>query len=90
MAISDDTTSMNEKTRMIYDMDTAISYGVRFLKNAQKKMDIFTDGEGPSMIINYDMYKDNYVKARSRGAKIRFITEITKHNIHYCKELIKI
>ncbi len=90
LAISDGTTSMNEKTMMIFDMDTAISYRVRFLKNAQKRMDIFTDGNGPSMIINYDEFKDNYVKARSHGAKIRFITEITKHNIHYCKELIKI
>ena len=71
-------------------MDAAISYGVRFLQNAQKRMDVFTDGNGPSMIINYGIYKDNYVKARSRGAKIRFITEITKDNINYCKELKKI
>jgi two-component system, OmpR family, sensor histidine kinase VicK len=39
------------------------------------------------MIIKYDIYKDNYIKARRRGAKIRFVTEITKHNIQYCKEL---
>ena len=28
-----------------------------------------------AMIIKYDFYKDNYIKARSRGAKIRFVTE---------------
>lgn len=28
--------------------------------------------------------------AYERGIKIRYISEITKHNIHYCKELMKI
>ncbi len=69
---------------MIYDMDTAVSYGVRFLQNAQKRIDVFIDQNGPSMIIKYDVYKDNYIKSRSRGTKIRFVTEITKENIHYC------
>jgi signal transduction histidine kinase len=37
-----------------------------------------------------DIYKNNYVKARNRGAKIRFITEVTKDNIEYCKQLSEI
>lgn len=46
---------------------------------------------GPSIIIEFpDIYKNNYIEARRRGAKIRFITEITKENMRYCKELIKI
>ena len=90
MIPSDNLTSKKEKTEMIYDMDTAISYGVRFLQNAKKRIDVFIDENGPSMIIKYDVYKDNYIKARSRGTKIRFVTEITKENIHYCKELRKI
>ena len=27
---------------------------------------------------------------KDRGIKLRFITEITKDNIHYCKELMKV
>ena len=30
------------------------------------------------------------LQLKNRGVKIRFITEITKDNIHYCKELINI
>ena len=68
-------------------MDTAVSYGIRFLENVSERMDICVDKNGPSLIIKSDIYKSNYVKAKNRGAKIRFITEITKDNIQYCKKL---
>ncbi|MGB7953028.1 MAG: hypothetical protein WCF23_03530 [Candidatus Nitrosopolaris sp.] len=54
-------------------------------------MDLYGDENGPSIIIEFpDIYKNNYIETRRRGAKIRFITEITKENMRYCKELIKI
>lgn len=71
-------------------MDTAISYGIRFLENVRERMDICVDNNGPFVIMKSDIYRSNYVKARNRGAKIRFITEVTKDNIEYCKELSKI
>jgi two-component system, OmpR family, sensor histidine kinase VicK len=86
LTISEDITP-NQRTKMIYDIEIAISYGVKFLQHAKERIDVFIDENGPAMIIKYDFYKDNYIKARSRGAKIRFVTEITKDNIHYCKEL---
>jgi two-component system, OmpR family, sensor histidine kinase VicK len=86
LTISEDITP-NQRTKMIYDIEIAISYGVKFLQHAKERIDVFIDENGPTMIMKYDFYKDNYIKARSRGAKIRFVTEITKDNIHYCKEL---
>ena len=68
-------------------METAVSYGIRFLENVSKRLDICVDKNGPSLIVKSDIYKSNYIKARNRGAKIRFITEITKDNIQYCKKL---
>jgi two-component system sensor histidine kinase VicK len=54
-------------------------------------MDLFWDKNGPSIIIEFpDIYKNNYIEAKRRGAKIRFITEITKDNINYSKELMNI
>ena len=79
MAISDEIApKKKERTEIIYDMDVAISYGVDFLQNSRKRMDVLIDESGPSLIIKYNVYKDNYIKARSRGVKIRFVTEITK------------
>jgi len=87
---NDSISPSNEKTEVIYDMEIAISCGVNFLHKANERMDILADQNGPSVIINNDIYKINYIKARNRGVKIRFITEITKNNIHFCKELRKI
>jgi signal transduction histidine kinase len=71
-------------------MDTAVSYGIRFLENVRERMDICVDKNGPFVIMKSDIYRSNYVKARNRGAKIRFITEVTKDNIEYCKQLSEI
>jgi hypothetical protein len=54
-------------------------------------VDLFGDKNGPPVIIDFPhVYKDNYIEAKRRGVKIRFITEITKDNISYCKELVAI
>jgi two-component system, OmpR family, sensor histidine kinase VicK len=56
------------------------------MRNAKKRMDIFGDKNGLSIIIEFpDIYKNNYIEAKRRGAKIRFITEITKDDINYSK-----
>jgi tryptophanase len=39
------------------------------------------------VIPNHPITKANY-KMKERGVKIRYITEITKENVHYCKELM--
>ena len=57
------------------------------MQNTKERMDLFGDKNGPSIIITHDIYKNNYVKARERAVKIRYITEITKENLHYCKEV---
>jgi sulfatase maturation enzyme AslB (radical SAM superfamily) len=36
-----------------------------------------------------DSINKGYIDFKQRGVKIRFITEITKDNIHYCKELME-
>lgn len=75
MTISGETTLRNRKTDLIYDMNAVVNYGVRFLENVSEKMDICVDRNGPSVIIKSDIYKSHYVKAKNRGAKIRFIRD---------------
>jgi two-component system sensor histidine kinase VicK len=71
-------------------MKNSTKYGFPFIKNIKEKMDIYVDKNGPSIITRSDVYKNNYIMARNHGAKIRFLTEITKDNIQYCKELREI
>lgn len=77
----------SENTKILHGIENTISYGVRHLQNAKEKLDLCTDKNGPSIVIELNVYKDNYIKARNRGVKIRFIAEITRDNIQYCKEL---
>jgi two-component system, OmpR family, sensor histidine kinase VicK len=80
-----------EKTELLYGVENTISRGIQFMQNAKEHMDLFGEKNGPSIIIEFpDIYKNNYIAAKNRGVKIRFITEITEDNIHYCKELMNI
>jgi signal transduction histidine kinase len=80
----------SEITEILYGVENTIRRGVQFMKNAKHHMDLYGDKNGPSIIIEFpEIYKNNYIECRKRGGKIRFITDITKDNIRYCKELIR-
>lgn len=79
-----------ERSELLYGTENAVQRGVQFMQKVKKGMDLFGDKNGPSIIMEFDIYRDNYKAVKRRGARIRLITEITRDNIHYCKELIKI
>jgi two-component system, OmpR family, sensor histidine kinase VicK len=76
-------------TEILHGAENAVGRGVHFMQNVKEKMDIFFDHRAPSIVIDIEEYKNGYMDIRRRGAKIRAFTEITKENIHYCKELMK-
>jgi hypothetical protein len=84
--ISDGIPEKTRKTEILYDIENSLLQGVRFMQNA-KKIDIAGDKSEPSVFIEYDIYKINLIEARGREAKLRYITDITKDNLHYCKEM---
>ena len=88
--MSNDISHDNKNTKILNSMDEAISCGVGLLQNVKEKIDLLVDVNGPAFIIKFDSYKDNYNKARSRGVKVRCVTEVTKDNIRHCKEFKKI
>ena len=60
------------------------------MDNVKKKMDIFFDKNAPSIVLDVKEYRDGYMNIRKRGGRIRAFTEITKDNLSYCKELMKL
>jgi two-component system, OmpR family, sensor histidine kinase VicK len=81
----------SQKTsEILYGADKAVGRGVQFMRNVREKMDIFFDNKAPSIVIDLEEYRNGYIDIRRSGSKIRAFTEITKENIRYCKELIKI
>jgi two-component system sensor histidine kinase VicK len=77
-------------TEVLYGADKAVGRGVQFMRKVTERMDIYFDHRAPSIVINIEEYRNGYIDIRRRGGKIRAFTEITKENVHYCKELMKI
>ena len=77
-------------SEILYGAENAVGRGVQFMRNVKKNMDIFFDHRAPSIVVDIEEYRNGYINIRRRGAKIRAFTEITKENIHYCKELMEL
>ncbi|MDQ3869837.1 MAG: hypothetical protein M3250_09830, partial [Thermoproteota archaeon] len=79
-----------KKSEILYGIEKAVGRGVYFMSNVKERMDICFDHNAPSIVVKIQEYKDGYNDIRRRGGKIRAFTEITKDNVAYCKELMKI
>ena len=78
------------KSEILYGVEDAVGRGVYFMSNVKQRMDIFFDHSAPSIVVDVEEYRNGYIDIRRRGAKIRAFTEITKDNVKYCKELMKL
>src|ERR687889_1778488 len=79
-----------KKSEILYGIEKAVGRGVYFMSNVKETMDICFDHNAPSIVVKIREYRDGYNDIRRRGGKIRVFTEITKDNVAYCKELMKI
>lgn len=89
-ALSHQRLHLHKNTQILYGAENAVGKGVEFMKNTRTKMDITFDDRAPSIVIKIPQYYNGYRDILSRGGKIRCITIITRDNLEYCEELIKI
>ena len=80
----------NKMSEILYGIEKAVGRGVYFMSNVKERMDICFDHNAPSIVVKIEEYRNGYNDIRRRGGKIRAFTEITKDNIAYCKELLKL
>lgn len=79
----------SEKTDVLYGTENAMNKLIQTMSNVKKKADVCADFNAPSFSMDVEPIKNGYIDFKKRGVEIRFITEITKENLHYCKELMK-
>jgi two-component system sensor histidine kinase VicK len=48
------------------------------------------DASGPAVVMSIESMKKRLIVAHARGVKIRFVTEITKDNFPYCKQMMQL
>jgi two-component system sensor histidine kinase VicK len=82
------TSVIPERTEILHGTETVFNSLLQFLSKS-KRIDSCGDSKSPSVATKVDMYKKLLVDIKNKGIKIRQVTEITKENIQYCKELLR-
>jgi two-component system, OmpR family, sensor histidine kinase VicK len=82
---------VEERTEVIYGAESIVDDTLERLYAAKESVDNCIDSTAPSMFLipNHPVTKA-FRDLKQKGIRLRFITEITKGNIEYCKELMKI
>ncbi len=78
-----------EKTKVYHGTENANNIILNFVNNTRNKLDACLDANGPSVMTDVQSIKEARINAKDRGVNFRYITEITKDNLSYCKILIK-
>jgi signal transduction histidine kinase len=63
---------------------------VQSFSKAQTRVDTYMNYTRPPLAIGLDPIRKAFLQSKDRGIYLRYITEITKENLSFCKELIKI
>src|SRR5919198_356175 len=81
-------TRKTEMTAVLSGEEHVMSTILQFLSKAEK-IDSCGDYKAPSLILEVQQYKKLLSDIKAKGIQLRYITDITKDNIHYCKELLE-
>ena len=81
--------NVNKKTKVLYGAENSTKALVEFVSRAKQKIDSVIDSKAPSVIIEVESIRKERFAAKDRSVKLRYVTEITKDNLSYCKEMLK-
>ena len=78
-----------EKTEVSHGPDNIVKSTLKLFSIGKFSLDCCVDSQGPSMftIPNHPITKAHYEMGKM-GIRIRFITDITKENLIFCKDLM--
>jgi two-component system, OmpR family, sensor histidine kinase VicK len=82
-------TTITQITRVLEGDENVINTILQFVSNTKVRIDACIDYSRPSLAIEFEVLKKAFLSARRRDVRLRYVTEITKNNIIYCRELIK-
>jgi signal transduction histidine kinase len=81
--------STSEKTEIIHGTDNVIDAVLQFASKTKSRIDACVDNTRPELAIGNMQLRKSFMNAKNIGIRLRCITEITKENISYCKELLQ-
>jgi two-component system sensor histidine kinase VicK len=77
-------------TKIIQGTQDVIDAEVAFFSRTKQIADTYMNYTRPPLAIGIEPVKKAFLDAKNRGVHLRYLTEINKHNLSYCKELMKI
>jgi len=84
-------TDSDGKTEVLYGVDNAINLLTNIVYGAKTMLYACVDSSGPQIDMGkVESLRKAILNAKDRGVKLRYVTEITKDNIQYWKDLLKI
>jgi two-component system, OmpR family, sensor histidine kinase VicK len=89
-APSPSNTNIGSATRLIEGIDNVLNAELQFFSNARKRIDTCMNYTRPEVAIMLEKIKKAFLDAKGRSVVLRYITEITKDNMSYCKQLMTI
>jgi signal transduction histidine kinase len=76
-----------QKTKVLHGTADTTKLILKVFSATKESWDVCADYTAPSVTIEVEQFKNAFVDFKNRAVKVRYITEITKENIHYCKKL---
>jgi len=78
-----------EDTLVFYGVDTVINTVIQFLNQTTKTVYACVDQTRPILTLDILVLKIAFEDAKRKGVKLMYVTEITKDNLTYCKQLME-
>ncbi|HKG71919.1 MAG TPA: hypothetical protein VKA87_08470, partial [Nitrososphaeraceae archaeon] len=78
-----------ERTEIWEDIENISIKSWQVLSSAKQRSDYCHDSKSPSFLVGNERYFQMIKLLQARGIKQRFVTEVTRENIQFCKELDK-
>jgi two-component system, OmpR family, sensor histidine kinase VicK len=80
--------AIGEWTEVLHGKQNVLRSELEFFSNSKEKIDTCMNYTRPTLAITIEPIRAAFVDAKKRGIKLRYLTEVTKDNISYCRELI--
>ena len=88
--MANDNSYPDEKTEVVRGMENIIKTTLTRFSLTKNTIDSCIDKDNPKTIVTHDQIVSAIIHDKNRGIRTRVITEITKDNLPYCKELIRL
>jgi signal transduction histidine kinase len=81
---------LDEKTEVLTNPDDIDRVIHQTFSNISHNYSTCIDASGPAVVMSIESMKKRLIVAHARGIKIKFLTEITKENLPYCKQMMEL